>query len=164
MCTGGAGRRDIRRGRGSDTFAKYPQNRLQIPRMIIPPKGYPLEPRTLGEHIRKQRLDLGLLQIEVAARIGVTESTVWNWEHGTEPELINIPAVLAFLGYVPCEKPKDPIGRLTYFKRVKGLSYKRLGALMKRDPEQLNDWLTKMKRPSKRNLVAIEYFLSRNQL
>ena len=38
------------------------------------------------EHIRKRRLDLGLLQYEVATAIGVTESTVWNWKHGTEPE------------------------------------------------------------------------------
>ncbi|MEW6162173.1 MAG: helix-turn-helix transcriptional regulator [Nitrospirota bacterium] len=29
-----------------------------------------------GEHIRKRRLDLGLLQIEVAKMIGVTESTI----------------------------------------------------------------------------------------
>jgi DNA-binding XRE family transcriptional regulator len=89
----------IRRNRGSDTFAKYPQYRLQIPRRIIPPKGYPLEPRFLSEHIRKRRLDLGLLQVEVATEIGVTESTVWNWEHVTQPELIHIPAVLALLGY-----------------------------------------------------------------
>lgn len=85
-----------------------------------------------GEHIRKRRLDLGLLQIEVARIIGVTESTVWNWEHGTELELIHVPAVLDFLGYVPWECPDDPVGRLAYFKKIKGLSYERLGELMKK--------------------------------
>ena len=84
-------------------FAQYPQYTLHLPRPVKLPPGYPLELLSLGDHIRKRRLDLGLLQIEVAAQIGVTESTVWNWEHGTEPELIHIPAVLAFLGYIPWE-------------------------------------------------------------
>lgn len=119
-----------------------------------------MEPRFLGEHIRKRRLDLGLLQVEVAAEIGVTESTVWNWEHGTEPELIHIPAVLAFLGYVPWACPDDPVGRLAHFKKVKGLSLRRLGPVMGRDPEQLADWLTGRHEPIERNRQMIADFLS----
>ncbi|MCL4477024.1 MAG: helix-turn-helix domain-containing protein [Nitrospirae bacterium] len=118
-----------------------------------------MEPRFLGEHIRKRRLDLGLLQVEVAAQIGVTESTVWNWEHGTEPELVHIPAILAFLGYVPWEETTDPVGRLVHYKKVRGLSYKRLGTLMKRDPEQLADWLTGRNMPIERNRRLIAEFL-----
>lgn len=132
---------------------------MTLPRRIIPPKGYPLEPRSLGEHIRKRRLDLGLLQAEVAAEIGVTESTVWNWEHGTEPELRHIPAALAFLGYVPWEEPEDPVGRLAYFKKVNGLSFVRLGATIGRDPEQLEDWLSGRVKPCKENVEAILSFL-----
>ncbi|MDI6889485.1 MAG: helix-turn-helix transcriptional regulator [Thermodesulfovibrionales bacterium] len=85
--------------------------------------------------MRKRRLDLGLLQIEVARMIGVTESTVWNWEHGREPELKYIPKIIEFLSYVPFEYPEDPIGRLRYFKLVNGLSYERLNELMGKDPE-----------------------------
>lgn len=66
----------------------------------------------IGDHIRKKRLDLGLTQIEVAEIIGVKESTVWNWEHGTEPELRHIPKIIEFLGYVPFECPEDTIGKL----------------------------------------------------
>lgn len=133
---------------------------MTLPRRIIPPKGYPVEPRALGEHIRKRRLDLGLLQIEVATQIGVSENTVWNWEHGTEPELIHIPAVLELLGYVPWDCPADPIGRLAYFKKVKGLSFERLGTLMGRDPEQLEDWLSGRVVPCKSNIDRITLFLS----
>jgi transcriptional regulator with XRE-family HTH domain len=118
-----------------------------------------VEPCSLGEHIRKRRLDLGLLQAEVAAEIGVTESTVWNWEHGTEPELIHIPAVLAFLGYIPWDCPDDPVGRLAYFKKVHGLSLHRLGALMGRDPEQLEGWLSGRRKPCKRDVSGILSFL-----
>ena len=100
-----------------------------------------------------------MLQIEVASEIGVTESTIWNWEHGTEPELVHIPAVLAFLGYVPWECPDDPVGQLAFFKKVKGLSLRRLGALMGRDPEQLEDWLCGKHAPCKKNIQKIEMFL-----
>lgn len=62
----------------------------------MPPKGCPMETLTFGEHIRKKRLDRGLFQIEVARIIGVTESTVWNWEHGTEPELRHMPKIIEF--------------------------------------------------------------------
>lgn len=102
---------------------------------------------------------MGLLQIEVARLIGVTESTVWNWEHGTEPELIHIPAILDFLGYVPWGCPDDPVGRLAYFKKVNGLSLRRLGALMGRDPEQLTDWLSGRVKPCKGNIQRIMDFL-----
>ncbi len=151
-----------RRGRGLVTFAKYPKYRLCLPRPIISPKGYPVAIAKLGDHIRKRRLDLGLLQIEVAKMIGVTESTVWNWEHGTEPELIHIPAVIAFLGYVPWDEPEDPVGQLTYFKKVRGLSFQRLGALMERDPEQLEDWLSERHRPCNKNIKRITDFLAEN--
>ena len=58
----------------------------------------------------------------MAKIIGVTESTVWNWEHGTEPELRNMPKIIEFLGYVPFECLYDPIEKLRYFKQVNGLS------------------------------------------
>ena len=47
-----------------------------------PVKNYPANPNTIGEHLRKKRIDLCLMQKEVAKIIGVTESTIWNWEHG----------------------------------------------------------------------------------
>ncbi|MEW6419996.1 MAG: helix-turn-helix transcriptional regulator [Nitrospirota bacterium] len=142
------------------TFAKCPQYRLSLPRPIIPPKGYPLDPKTIGEYIRKRRLDLWLLQIEVAKMIGVTESTVWNWEHGTEPELRHMPKIIEFLGYVPFKCPEDTLGKLRYFKQVKGLSYEVLGKLMGKDPEQLMDWLGDKVKPCKKNLVDMQKFLT----
>lgn len=103
---------------------------------------------------------MGLLQNEVAKIIGVTESTVWNWEHGTEPELRYLPKIIEFLGYVPFECPDDPVGRLRYYKRVNGLSYEMLGELMGRDPEQLADWLSGRRKPCKANLMKIQAFIS----
>jgi transcriptional regulator with XRE-family HTH domain len=104
-------------------------------------------------------MDLGLYQREVAVKIGVSEASIHNWERGIEPELIHIPKILDFLGYVPFKCPEDPIGRLKHFKLIHGLSYQRLGKVMGRDPEQLTDWLSNGIRPCKRNLIFISQFL-----
>jgi DNA-binding XRE family transcriptional regulator len=70
---------------------------------------YPTELRTIGDHIRKRRLDLGLLQREVALRIGVDKTTVYNWEAGrATPSLRGLPAVIWFLGYDPADPEATP--------------------------------------------------------
>lgn len=66
-----------------------------------------------------------------------------------------------FLGYVPFECSEDSIGKLRYFKQVRGLSYERLGELMGRDPEQLVNWLSGRHKPCSKNQREIESFLNR---
>jgi DNA-binding XRE family transcriptional regulator len=52
--------------------------------------------------VKKRRLDLGLLQKEVAEKIGPDPWTIANWEKGkTEPGARIIPAIIGFLGYDP---------------------------------------------------------------
>lgn len=65
-------------------------------------KPWDFEPTTIGEHIKRRRLELGLYQKDVAKLLGVTEYTIINWEKGrTEPTVSNIPALIQFLGYDP---------------------------------------------------------------
>jgi len=52
---------------------------------------YPLKIKTLGNHLRKKRLDLRLLQKEVAQKIGVDETTIYNWESNTRQPPHSIP-------------------------------------------------------------------------
>jgi transcriptional regulator with XRE-family HTH domain len=73
------------------------------------PKAYPRELKTIGDHIRKRRLDLGLLQKEVAEQIGVDKTTIMNWERGrNSPGLQNLPGTIKCLGYVPSELGQSP--------------------------------------------------------
>ncbi|MBX3381721.1 MAG: helix-turn-helix transcriptional regulator, partial [Phycisphaeraceae bacterium] len=59
-------------------------------------------PKSLGEHIRRKRLILGLTQLEVGGRLGVSGWTVANWEKGhTKPAAHAQKAVAAFLGLDP---------------------------------------------------------------
>ncbi|MBI3089379.1 MAG: helix-turn-helix domain-containing protein [Candidatus Tectomicrobia bacterium] len=46
------------------------------------PQAYPKNIKTLGDQLRKKRLDLGLLQKDVAEVIGVDATTIYNWEKG----------------------------------------------------------------------------------
>ena len=61
-------------------------------------KRYPKELTTIGDAIRKRRLDLGLLQRDVAKIIGCNEMSVVNWEKGyTNPRTNKMAGVERFL-------------------------------------------------------------------
>jgi len=65
-------------------------------------KPFYFEPQTLGEQIKKRRLELGLSQKEASKVLGVTSFTVLNWEKGkTEPLPQFMPKIILFLGYDP---------------------------------------------------------------
>ena len=62
-------------------------------------KRYPLQPRSIGEAIRKRRLDLNLRQVDAAKSIGCNEMTIVNWEKGhTRPRRKKYSAIRTFLG------------------------------------------------------------------
>lgn len=57
-------------------------------------------PKSLGEHIRRKRLELGFTQRQAGKRLGVSGWTVANWEKGhTKPTVHAYQAVFVFLGY-----------------------------------------------------------------
>ncbi|MBI3783979.1 MAG: helix-turn-helix domain-containing protein, partial [Deltaproteobacteria bacterium] len=76
--------------------------RLTAPKPKNP--AYPVEVRTLGDHLRKRRLDLGLLQREVAEHLGVDSDSICHWETGYgEPKVHLVPRIIDFVGYIPGE-------------------------------------------------------------
>ncbi len=57
---------------------------------------------TLGDHIRKKRLNLGLTRREAADLIGVEQCSVYNWEkRGLNPAQRVLAGIMDFLGYDP---------------------------------------------------------------
>lgn len=102
---------------------------------------YPKELVTLGDHIRKRRLDLGLLQKQVAEQMGVDQASVVNWEKNhSQPEFRYLPAIIAFLGYDPRPKPAGLPQQLVWFREGKGWSQKRLALELRVDPTTLARW------------------------
>ena len=54
--------------------------------------------RTLGERLRKWRLERGLCQVDLAKMVGVNEMTIVNWEKGrTKPTKKNLDRIKAIL-------------------------------------------------------------------
>jgi transcriptional regulator with XRE-family HTH domain len=89
----------------------------------LKPKETDFEPRTLGEHIKKRRVELGLTQKQAAKALGVNPWTVLNWETGQhQPPIRSIPAVLAFLGYDPFPLATTVGERLLQVRRKHGWS------------------------------------------
>jgi predicted transcriptional regulator len=85
---------------------------------------YPRVLRTLGDHLRKRRLDLGLLQRDVAEQLQVHQMTLCNWEtNRTSPQLRFIPRILTFLGYCPYDSHSGSLGkRIRARRRLMGIS------------------------------------------
>jgi transcriptional regulator with XRE-family HTH domain len=104
------------------------------------------------------------LQQEVGRIIGADESTVYNWEKGyTVPALWFYPKIIDFLGYIPFEvKPKTLGERLIFYRKVQGISRKKLAKQLGVDPATLARWENEKGQPLKRLLEDIEIFFNKN--
>ena len=117
---------------------------------------------TIGDHVRKARLDRGLSQKSIAGIIGVNECSINNWENNnTEPEIRYLPAIIRFLGYNPRPEPEDTLERLAWYKWSMGMNYERLGKEVGIHQEQLQDWLSGKRNPFRKSLDKIDEFLQR---
>lgn len=93
---------------------------------------YPTELKTIGDHVRARRLDLGLYQQDVAKRIGVSTDTVTNWEKNrATPTPRTWPDIIEFLGYDP-----RPLGQTCPRGTVQIYSY--IGELTPRTTSSTN--------------------------
>jgi len=119
-------------------------------------------PKTLtswGDHIRTWRLDLGLLQKDVAKRIGVSQDAIFNW--GTNraiPDVQCILQIINFLGYCPW-KPIHSLGeKLILWREVLGLPRKYLAESLGLDEGAVYRWETNQREPSRNYLDLLEEF------
>jgi transcriptional regulator with XRE-family HTH domain len=87
-------------------------------------KDYSETPQNLGEHLKKRRKELCLLQREVAERMGIDTWTYLNWEKDkTKPVAAQFRPVVAFLGYDPTPAPETLAERLQAKRRVLGATF-----------------------------------------
>ena len=111
---------------------------------------YPNTLNTLGDHIRKKRLDLGLHQKDVAQIIDTTENTIWNWENNyATPSLPYIPKIIKFLGYIPFDNSNQTLGdKILIYRKLHGLSQREFARLLGIDPSTLGHWEKGKSKPS----------------
>jgi transcriptional regulator with XRE-family HTH domain len=112
----------------------------------------------LGDHLRKRRLDLGLLQKEVGSIIGVDETTIHNWENNrSSPSLYAVPKVIRFLGYNPLPSSPTTLGeKLLSYRKLNGITQEELARRLGVDPTTLARWERGKSRPMENNLQAIK--------
>jgi transcriptional regulator with XRE-family HTH domain len=118
----------------------YAELRSEKPRS----EHYPKEINSLGGHIRARRLDLKLLQKQVAEQIEVNAATITNWERNASTPVIRyMPAIVRFLGYDPTPPPSSLPERLVSARRELGLTQRKMAERLGVDPSTVRDlhWL-----------------------
>ena len=118
---------------------------------------YPKRLKTLGDHLRKRRLDLKLLQEEVAQKLGTSNTSIYNWENNrASPSLYSIPGIIKFLGYVPDFRQANTLGeKIVISRRLLGLTQKELAHRLGIDPSTLGRWERGKSTPSKKQLKKL---------
>ncbi len=124
------------------------------------PKPYPSLPVTLGDHLKKRRIELGLLQRELAKQLGVSEWTLRHWEKDSRaPAIRFVPRIIERLGYHPDPEPKGLGQRIEWARRREGLSIRELAMKLGVDPETLRRWGRGIRIPRGGWLELVEEFL-----
>jgi len=124
---------------------------------------YPKTLNTLGDHIRQKRLDLALLQSDVARLLNANEITIYNWENNRNvPQVHRIPKILAFLEYNPLSAGGSVLEKLTEMRRTRGLSQRAMAKRLGIDPCTLRNWENRKRSPSNKLRRKIADFLQTN--
>jgi transcriptional regulator with XRE-family HTH domain len=117
-------------------------------------------PQSLGEHLKKRRKELGLLQREAAAQMGVNTFTYLNWEKGkTKPVPSQFRPVVAFLGYDPPPAPTSLAERVEAKRRSLGTTLDQVAQYLGWDPASLYRYLKGVWRLPPERADALERFL-----
>ena len=131
------------------------------PARIATVQPYPCLPITLGDYIRKRRLDLNLTQKQLAENILLTSTdNVRNWEKNRHNVALHLrPNVYEFIGYCPCDVSLRLGLRLKQRRENFGLSIRKLAQMLQTDPCTIAGWERGAHRPTKRHVQTIECFL-----
>lgn len=130
--------------------AKKPQN-----------PAFPVILETIGDHLRKKRLDMGLSQPEVAKILKVTPNTITGWElNRHQPPARLAKRIIQFLGYLPFQDEAVSIGKKLYFARlISGKTQEQVAVKIGCDESNLRYIELDKRRPGKRTIVKIQNFI-----
>lgn len=105
-------------------------------------KHYEDDPQTIGEHIRKKRVESKLLQREVAVQLNVSEDTLTYWENErTLPQIHHFPAIISFLGYYPLDHETESLGgKLRQIRHCLGLNVKQCAVMLQVSIDAVKRW------------------------
>lgn len=119
---------------------------------------YVQNPVTIGEHIRKKRVECVLSQAEVASILGVSTDCVTYWENNrSTPQISYYPKIHQFLGYCITEFDETTYaGRIKAYRWKNGLTYKKMGKLLGADGSTITAWEKGESLPSKARMEKFD--------
>ncbi len=114
----------------------------------LKPVPYAREPKTLGQHLKKRRMEQGLFQCDLRDHFNLKKETYANWEKDRcYPAMRHWPEIIKFLGYDPSPEPKTMGERLLAYRRRNGLSRKALAIVVGADEATLWRWENNQRKP-----------------
>ncbi len=125
--------------------------------------GYPTEPKTLGQHLKKRRMDMRMSQKKVATLLGISREVYGQWEADhISPRVSSMPKVIDLLGYAPLDDGAVlAIGdRVRQSRRVLGLTRDEAAERLGVTGTTISYWETGRVVPAKRHRKAIEAFVA----
>ena len=98
-----------------------------------------------------------LTKRQLSINLNVSDITIYLWEKNkVQPSLAQIPKIIAFLGRDPFEKEAENLGdKIREYRRVHGLSQKKLARQLGVDPTTLAGWERGEHRPTNKLLDKI---------
>jgi transcriptional regulator with XRE-family HTH domain len=132
--------------------AKKPVSREKYPDIL----------RTWGDYIKARRLDLKLTKRQLSLKLNVDDVTIYLWEKNrVKPSLAQIPKIIEFLGHDPFERAAENLGyRLREYRRIHGLSQKKLAEQLEIDQSTLAGWERREHKPSKGLLERLHFLIA----
>lgn len=120
----------------------------------------PSNAATLGEHLRKKRIELRLFQKDLAEIFNVSKSCISYWENNiSEPQIQYYSPIFAFLGYCAFELEISTFaGKIKTYRYFNGITQKQFAKRMILDPATVGRWENGKEQGAKKELV--EVFLS----
>ena len=132
------------------------------PARTITPRPYPYSPITIGDYLRKRRIDLGLRQKDVAKLLKTNSTSIHNWENNlSQPFLQALSEIINFIGFCPYDSSLPIFQKLIIWRSFNGISQKEMAELIGVDPSTLARWEQNKRIPSFKQQQRISAALAR---
>lgn len=121
-------------------------------------------PQTLGEHLRKARMQRELSQPQVARLLGTDAETILNWEKNRNtPTPKWAKKIIEFLDYFPFDwKDEDLQIKVNFARMVAGHSQREMGREIQVDESTIYKILLGKSTPQPATIEKIQNYIHRN--
>ena len=140
-------------GRTLTVALPFTSLRLRGAKPRVFPRGYPFTPGTLGQRIRQRRMDHGLTQQTLAARLGCWYQSVASWERDESvPLAARWPTIEAVLGSGLVPEQDGLSGEIRTARLRLGLTHEELARRAGIDPRTVRNVEREIHPPSRMTL------------